>query len=96
MVDSMGRFQLLGISDKKLVFDKVILEGYRFDPASGQTLWAIDKKQTGKDAYRVKMQRNQMETDLIMFACRPTTLFSLLEAAQFSLHDQDRPAGRPS
>lgn len=83
MVDSMGRFQLLGISDKKLVFDKVILEGYRFDPASGQTLWAIDKKQTGKDAYRVKMQRNQMETDLIMFACRPTTLFSLLEPRSF-------------
>jgi len=83
MVDHMGRFQLHGISDKKLVFDKVILEGYRFDPDSGQTLWAIDKKQTGKDAYRVKMQRNQMETDLIMFACRPTTLFSLLEPRSF-------------
>jgi len=83
MVDPMGRFQLRGISDKKLVFDKVILEGYRFDPDSGQTLWAIDKKQTGKNAYRVKMQRNQMETDLIMFACRPTTFFSLLEPRSF-------------
>jgi hypothetical protein len=83
MIDHMGRFQLHGISDKKLVFDKVVLEGYRFDPDSGQTLWAIDKKQTGKNAYRVKMQRNQMETDLIMFACRPTTLFSLLEPRSF-------------
>ena len=53
------------------------------DPDSGQTLWAIDKKQTGKNAYRVKMQRNQMETDLIMFACRPTTFFSLLEPRSF-------------
>ncbi len=83
MVDQMGRFALHGISDKKLVYDKVILEGYRFDPESGQTLWAIDKKQTGKSAYRVKMQRQQMETDLIMFAARQTTLFGLLEPRSF-------------
>jgi hypothetical protein len=83
MTDQMGRFELHGISDKKLVFDKVILEGYRFDPASGQTIWAIDKNETGKDAYRVKMQRNEMETDLIMFACRSTTLFGLLDPRSF-------------
>jgi len=83
MVDQMGRFAFHGISDKKLVYDKVILEGYRFDPDSGQTLWAIDKKQTGKSAYRVKMQRQQMETDLIMFAARQTTLFGLLEPRSF-------------
>ena len=83
MVDHMGRFELRGISDKKLVFDKVILEGYRFDPDNGQTLWAIDKNQTGKNAYRVKMQRQEMETDLIMFACRPSTLFGLLEPRSF-------------
>ena len=84
MVDQMGRFELRGLSDKKLVYDKVILEGYRFDPATGQTLWAIDKNETGKNAYRVKMQRNQMETDLIMFACRQTTLFDLLAPRSFN------------
>ncbi len=83
MVDQMGRFELRGLSDKKLVYDKVILEGYRFNPTTGQTLWAIDKNQTGKNAYRVKMQRNQMETDLIMFACRQTTLFDLLAPRSF-------------
>ena len=83
MVDQMGRFELRGLSDKKLVYDKVILEAYRFDPATGQTLWAIDKKATGKSAYRVKMQRNQMETDLIMFACHQTTLFDLLAPRSF-------------
>jgi len=83
MVDQMGRFELHGISDKKLVYDKVILEGYRFDPATGQTLWAIDKNETGKNAYRVKMQHNQMETDLIMFACRASTLFDLLAPRSF-------------
>ena len=55
----------------------------RFDPETGETRWAIDKKQTGKQRYRVKMQRRYMETDLMMFACRQTTLFNLLEPRSF-------------
>lgn len=82
-VDSMGRFALNGVADKKHVLDKVILEAYRFDTETGETLWAVDKKQTGKAAYRVKMQRRVMETDLIMFACRETTLLHLLEPRSF-------------
>ncbi len=82
-VDRSGHFELRGISDKKNVFDKVIVEGYRFDPQTGATRWAIDKKQTGKYRYRVKMQRRYMETELIMFACRQTTLFNLLEPRSF-------------
>jgi cell division protein FtsX len=82
-VDATGAFQLKGVADKKHLLDKVIIEGYRFDPVSGQVIWAIDKKQTGKDAYRVKMQRSNMQTDLIMFACRQTTLFNLLEPRTF-------------
>ena len=82
-VDRSGYFEVKGISDKKNVYDKVILEGYRFDPSTGETLWAIDKKQTGKERYRVKMQRRYMETDLMMFACRQTTLFNLLEPRSF-------------
>ncbi len=82
-VDRSGFFEIRGISDKKNVYDKVILEGYRFDPETGETRWAIDKKQTGKRRYRVKMQRRYMETDLMMFACRQTTLFNLLEPRSF-------------
>jgi len=83
-VDAMGRFYLHGVADKKHVLDKVIIEGYRFDPATGSVVWAIDKKQTGKDAYRVKMRRRFMETDLVMFACRQTTVFNLLEPRNFN------------
>ncbi|MBL0712512.1 MAG: hypothetical protein JJV98_02315 [Desulfosarcina sp.] len=82
-VDRSGLFELKGLSDKKNVYDKVILEGYRFDPETGETRWPIDKKQTGKYRYRVKMQRRYMETDLMMFACRQTTLFNLLEPRSF-------------
>ena len=83
MVDSMGLFHLRGMADRKHVFDKVILEGYRFDPKTGEVVWAIDKPKTGKDAYRVKMQRRNMETDLIIFSCRQMTVFSLLEPRSF-------------
>jgi len=84
LVDARGIFRIKGVADKKHTLHKVIIEGYRFDSDSGDVIWAIDKAQTGKDAYRVKMQRRFMETDLIMFACRQTTLFNLLEPRTFS------------
>jgi hypothetical protein len=79
MVDSMGTFRLKGVATSKLVMDKVIIEGYKFNPDTGSVMWAIDKKQTGKAAYRIKMRRRLMETSLVMFACSQTTLFNLLE-----------------
>lgn len=83
MVNSRGQFLFKGIADKKHVLSKLIMEGYRFEPETGEIVWAIDKKKTGKSAYRLKMQRRYMETDLIMFACDQTTLFSLLEPRSF-------------
>ncbi len=84
MADATGHFRLKGVAWYKLVIHKVIIEGYRFDPASGEALWAVDKKQTGKDAYRVKMLRRFMETKLVLFACRGTTLLTLLEPRSFN------------
>ncbi|MCP4687861.1 MAG: ABC transporter permease, partial [Desulfobacterales bacterium] len=83
MVNSLGRFYLKGVADKKHVLDKVIIEGFRFDEETGAVKWAIDKKLTGKSAYRVKMRRRDMETDLVMFACKQTTIFELLEPRTF-------------
>ncbi len=84
MVDALGIFRIRGVADKRHTIHKVIIEGYRFDPESGKTIWAIHKKKTGKPAYRVKMQRRAMETDLIMFTCKSLTLFNLLEPRTFS------------
>ena len=79
ITDLQGHFLLKGVADKKHVQDKVILEGYRFSEQDGSVVWAIDKKRTGKSAYRVKMRRQAMKTDLVMFNCRQTTVFNLLE-----------------
>jgi hypothetical protein len=83
MVDNMGKFHLRGLADKKHSYHKVIFEGYKFDETTGAVKWTIDKKQTGKDSYRVKMFRRHMETDLIMFASKGITLFNLLEPRTF-------------
>jgi hypothetical protein len=83
MVDQRGRFTLKGVADRTHSFHKVVLEAYRFDPETGEAVWTIDKNLTGKDAYRVKMNRRFMETDLVMFAGSGSTLFNLLEPRTF-------------
>lgn len=84
MVNESGRFTIKGVADKKNVLDKLIIEGYRFDEGSGRVVWAIDKKETGKDNYRLKLLRKAMQTDLVLFDCRETTLFNLLEPRSFA------------
>ncbi len=79
-VDSLGEFRLPGLADKKHSFGKAIIEGYRYAPGSNRASWAIDKSATGKNRYRVKINRGTAETDLIMFGCTQTTLFQLREA----------------
>jgi hypothetical protein len=83
MVDTMGMFYLKGVSTRKLVQDKVVIEAYRFDPENGHVIWAIDKKQTGKNAYRIKVQRTNVETDLVIFGCKQSVIFNLLEPRTF-------------
>ena len=84
MVDSTGTFIVKGIADKKHVLDKLIIEGYRFDKKTGEVLWAIDKKATGKSNYRLKIRRRDAKTDLILFSCKETTIFGLLEPRNFN------------
>lgn len=83
MVDAMGTFHLKGVATKKLTQHKVIVEGYRFHPRSGEAVWAINKPETGKSAYRLKIRRSSAETDLVIFGCRETTIFNLLEPRSF-------------
>ncbi|GFK94312.1 hypothetical protein NNJEOMEG_02154 [Fundidesulfovibrio magnetotacticus] len=83
MADSAGAFTVAGLADSKHVLDKAIIEAYRFDPATGQAVWAVDKKQTGKEAYRPRLRRLVSETDLVMFGCRQSTVFSTFDPRSF-------------
>ncbi len=84
IVNESGIFTIKGAVHRKLTLHKVILEGYKFDSDTGQTIWAVDKKKTTLARYRVKMINPNMETDLIMFACSQTTILNLLEPRTFA------------
>ncbi|HHP7235350.1 MAG TPA: FtsX-like permease family protein [Desulfobacterales bacterium] len=83
IVDAMGRFHFKGVATAKLTQHKVIVEGYRFHPRSGEVVWAINKPETGKSAYRLKIRRSSAETDLVIFGCKETSIFNLLEPRSF-------------
>lgn len=83
MTDTEGAFRLAGVGFKKVIVGKVILEAYRFDSETGRVTWAIDKPGTGKDAYRVKMDRLFEETRLTMFTADQMTIFNTLEPRTF-------------
>nr|NJM01233.1 hypothetical protein [Desulfobacula sp.] len=44
MADDSGDFSIKGLATRNLTVHKAILEGYKFDETTGETLWAIDKK----------------------------------------------------
>ncbi len=83
MVNTDGRFRIAGLASKKVSYHKAILEGLRFDQDTGLAMWAVDKPKTGKDSYRIKLNRNHMETDLTLFSCTQTTLFNMFDARTF-------------
>lgn len=83
MADANGGFRVNGLSNKKFVLDKAVIEGFRFSPETGEAVWAVDKKQTGKEAYRLRMSRDLLETSLIMFGCDQSTLFSAFDPRTF-------------
>ncbi|WP_243439865.1 FtsX-like permease family protein [Fundidesulfovibrio soli] len=78
-----GSFRVAGLADGKHVLDKAVVEGFRFSQETGEAEWAIDKKQTVKDNYRVRLRRLVNETDLTMFACRQSTGFSAFDPRTF-------------
>ncbi|WP_084502108.1 FtsX-like permease family protein [Fundidesulfovibrio putealis] len=83
MAGSDGSFRVSGLADGKHVLDKAVIEGFKLSPETGEAVWAVDKKQTGKDAYRVRLRRLVSETDLVMFASRQSTIFSTFDPRTF-------------
>ncbi|MFV0422417.1 FtsX-like permease family protein [Oleidesulfovibrio sp.] len=81
--DATGRFYVPGLARYNQTVHKAVIEGYRFAPQTGLAVWAIDKELTGKNAYRVKMKREQVRTDLTMFGCTQSTLFGMVNQRTF-------------
>jgi len=83
MVDTAGTFRIPGLASKKVSYHKAVIEAFKFNEKTGLADWAIDKPKTGRDAYRIKLNRAVQSTDLILFACTQTTLFDLFDPRTF-------------
>jgi hypothetical protein len=79
MVHYDGTFHLPGVANKRVAFEKVLLEPYRLDPGTGRVVWTADKKQTDKDNYRVKIKGDVASVALTMFHCDQTDVFPLFD-----------------
>jgi hypothetical protein len=83
MADTSGKFRVPGLMNTKATVHKAVIEAFRFDEGDGRAFWAVDKPETGKDNYRVKIRRAVMETDLVMFPCVQSTMFNTFEPRTF-------------
>lgn len=72
MVFRDGTFFMAGIANRKVAFQKVILEPYGIDRKTGRVAWAADKVQTGKNNYRLKIKSRVGSTALVLFHCQQT------------------------
>lgn len=77
-----GSFLLTGIANRRVALEKVILEPYGIDPASGRVAWTADKVQTGKDNYRLKIKSRVGSAPLVMFHCRQTDVIGVFDPQQ--------------
>ena len=83
MVDTSGHFRIPGLANKKVSYHKGVVEAFKFSEETGLADWAIDKPKTGKEAYRIKLNRPVQATDLILFSCTQTTLFNMFDPRTF-------------
>jgi len=79
-----GRFFLHGVANKKVSYQKLILEPYGIDPTTGRIRWATDKRETGKPAYRIKIKGTTAHTTLIMFPCEQTDVIGVFHPRKLS------------
>ena len=79
MVYRDGTFHLPGVANKRVAFQKVILEPYGLDPVTGRVAWTADKNTTDKENYRVKVSGESASVSLNMFHCRQSDVINIFD-----------------
>lgn len=74
-----GSFFIPAVANKRVAFQKLILEPYGVDPETGKIRWVADKVQTSKDSYRLNIKGRIASTTLVMFPCRQTDIVGVLD-----------------
>jgi hypothetical protein len=79
MVYRDGTFHVPGVANKRVAFEKVLLEPYGLDPRTGRVAWTADKKLTDKENYRVKISGDVASIALTMFRCEQTDVLPIFD-----------------
>lgn len=74
-----GSFFIPAVANKRVAFEKLILEPYGVDPDTGKIRWVADKVQTSKDNYRLNIKGRIATSTLVMFPCRQTDIVGVLD-----------------
>ncbi len=73
-----GSFFIPAVANKRVAFQKLILEPYGVDPQTGKIRWVADKVQTSKDNYRLNIKGRIATTTLVMFQCRQSDIIGVM------------------
>lgn len=74
-----GSFFIPAVANKRVAFQKLLIEAYGVDPQTGKIRWVADKVQTSKDNYRLNIKGRLASTTLVMFPCRQTDIVGVLD-----------------
>lgn len=74
-----GSFFIPAVANKRVAFEKLILEPYGVDPDTGKIRWVADKVQTSKDNYRLNIKGRVAAATLVMFPCLQTDIVGVLD-----------------
>jgi len=77
MVLRDGTYFMPGLANKRVSLEKLILEPYGIDPATGRIGIAADKAKTGKENYRISVKSDLASAPLIMFRCLQTDILPI-------------------
>lgn len=72
MVTVEGSYFIPGLANKRVALEKIILESYGIDPATGRIGTALDKTKTGKENFRINVKGESATAALILFRCQQT------------------------
>lgn len=79
-----GSFNLPGVAGKKVAYQKLIIEPYGWDGASGTISWTANKRILRKESYRVQIPGRKGFTTLVMFPCVQTDVIDIFKPQTLS------------
>ncbi len=90
LVDEKGRFGLSGIANVRAVGGKTKVEGFLTSETDGRITMAPDLGVNGATAYPIEVDMDQpvKPVTVVMFECKPVTLYDMIDQRFFDLLSQ--------